>query len=87
MTTKTISLKISGSGIASIGMRSLKERRELYNAKAAISCLHDALLAVAKGMLSAEEVKDFFWHTDIESAEFIGGVLKFQKEPSPLTTN
>lgn len=72
-------MRISGSGIASIGLRSIKERRELYNARMAISCLHDALLAVAKGLMTPEEVKDFFWQHDLETSEMIGGVLKFEE--------
>lgn len=55
---------------------------ELGTAESAISCLHDALLAVAKGMLTPAQVKDFFWAHDLDKSTFIGGVLKFtEKEP------
>lgn len=73
-------MRISGSGIARNGLRSLKVRKELSLAKDAISCLHDALLAVAKGMITPEQAQKFFWHNDLGSAHFIGGVLTFSEE-------
>ena len=76
----TLTMKISGSGIAHNGLRAVKERKSLYDAKAAISCLHDALLAVAKGMITPEEVRSFFWSLGLDDAQFIGGVLDFTKK-------
>ncbi len=72
-------MRISGSGIAHNGMNAIKRRRELWHAESAISALHDALLAVAKGILSPEEARDFFWHGDsFDDARFFGGVIKFE---------
>lgn len=76
----TIGMKISGSGIASIGLRCIKERRELWQAKTAISCLHDALLAVARGIMSPSDVAGFFWSGDLEKATYIGGVIVIPPE-------
>ena len=51
----------------------------MWMAADAISCLHDALLAVAKGKITPDQVRDFFWHGEtFKDAEFIGGVLSFQ---------
>ncbi len=58
-----------------VGMNAIKTRREMYNAKSAISCLHDALLAVAKGKITPEQVKEFFWRDDLNEARFFGDVL------------
>lgn len=52
---------------------------DLTMAESAISCLHDALLGVAKGRITPEEVADFFWSYDLEKATFIGGVIKFDE--------
>lgn len=71
-------MKISGSGIASNGMRSIQRRREMWQARAAISCLHDALLAVAKGQVTPDQIRDFFWSSDIEMAKPYGDVIKFE---------
>ena len=76
-------MRISGSGIASTGMRAIKQRKQLYHAQSAISCLHDALLAVAKGMLTPEQVKDFFWYRGTDDASFYGDVLRLTEEPKP----
>lgn len=73
-------MKISGSGIARTGLLAVAKRRELYHAKAAISCLHDALLAVAKGMITPDQVREFFWWRDLANAEFYGDVLNFKEE-------
>ncbi len=67
--------------MASIGMRCIRERKGLYHAKA-ISCLHDALLAVAQGKMTPDQVKDFFWAYNFEQAKFIGGVLVFTELPT-----
>jgi hypothetical protein len=76
-------MKISANGMADIGLRAIRQRCELYHAKAAISCFHDALLAVALGKITPEQVKEFFWGNDLERTEFIGGVLYFEeKEPT-----
>jgi hypothetical protein len=73
-------VRISGSGIAHNGRNAIMRRRELWMASDAISCLHDALLAVARGDITPDQVRDFFWHgEDIKDAEFIGGVLSFEK--------
>ncbi len=74
-------MRISGSGIARNGRQAIKQRRDLWMASDAISALHDGLLAVAKGDITPEQARDFFWHGDaIESAEFIGGVLAFEEK-------
>lgn len=76
-------MRISGSGIAHNGRAAIKRRRDLWMASDAISALHDALLAVAKGDITPDQVRDFFWHgDDIQGAEFIGGVVSFEKEPT-----
>lgn len=76
-----LGMRISGSGIARNGRNAIKRRRELWMASDAISALHDALLAVAKGDITPDQVRDFFWHgEDIEGAEFIGGVLSFEEK-------
>jgi len=76
----TLRLKISGSGLASMGQKAIKERRELHLANSAISGLHDGLMAVALGKITPEEARDFFCFND--ESEFIGGVVNFTpKEP------
>jgi hypothetical protein len=75
-------MRISGSGIARTGQNAIKKRRELYMASAAISCLHDALLAVAQGKITVEQVRDFFWHAeDIAKVPLFGDVLDLEKKP------
>jgi hypothetical protein len=75
-----LKVRISGSGIARNGMDALKRRSSLYDAKAAISALHDGLLAVAKGDITPDQVRDFFWKGDeIKEAQFFGDVLSFEK--------
>lgn len=78
-------MRISGSGMASHGLRAIKERRRPYEAEGAIRCFHDMLLAVAKGMVTPEQVKDFFWQHDLDKAKFFGGVLKFEEEKKDST--
>lgn len=79
-------MRISGSGIAHNGRNAIKRRRDLWMANDAISCLHDALLAVAKGDITSDQVRDFFWHGDnIKDANFIGGVLSFEEKTSEPT--
>jgi len=74
-------MRISGSGIARNGRNAIKRRRDMWMAADAISALHDGLLAVAKGDITPDQVRDFFWHGDaIESAEFIGDVLAFEEK-------
>lgn len=73
-------MKISGSGIARTGLRAVKARKQLYDAEAAISCLHDALLAVAKDRITPQEVRDYFWSSGLDDAQYIGGVLNFNAE-------
>lgn len=63
------------------GKNAIKRRRELYLADAAISCLHDALLAVAQGKITPEQVRDFFWHgEDAGGASYFGDVLDLSDE-------
>lgn len=70
------------AGIARTGRDAIKRRRDLYIASAAISALHDALLAVAQGKITPDEVRDFFWHgEDISQAEYFGDVLSFETKP------
>lgn len=78
-------MRISGSGIAWSGRKAIKNRRELWLASDAISCLHDALLAVAKGDITPDKVRDFFWHDGFDGAEYIGGVLSFEEHEAPAT--
>ena len=76
-------LRISGSGIAANGRNAIKRRAQLWMAADAISCLHDALLAVARGDITPDQARDFFWHgQDIKDAKFIGGVLTFDDKPA-----
>lgn len=77
---ESFTVRISGSGIARNGMSAIKTRREMYNARAAISCLHDALLAVAKGKITPEQVREFFWRDDMAEAQFYGDVLSLDEE-------
>lgn len=71
-------MRISGSGIARNGMNALKRGRDLHHAESAISALHDALLAVAKGEITPEEVRDFFWRHDLDEARLFGDVLTIE---------
>jgi len=68
-------MRISGSGIAHNGRNAIKRRKDLWHAADAISCLHDALLAVAKGDITPDQVRDFFWHHDLAQARYFGDVL------------
>lgn len=78
-------VKISGSGIAHNGMAALKRRRELFMARSAISALHDGLLAVAKGDITPDQVRDFFWHGDtLDDVPFFGDVLSFDDKPEEV---
>lgn len=71
-------MRISGTGCARNGLDAIKRRSNLYDARAAISALHDGLLAVAKGMITPEQARDFFWHGEaIDGAKFFGDVLEF----------
>lgn len=79
-------MRISGSGIAFNGRDAIKRRRDLWMAADAISALHDALLAVAQGKITPDQVREFFWHGEaISSAEYIGGVLDFEDKPGTPT--
>lgn len=73
-------MKISASGFAKTALNCLKKRRNLQYGRDCISCLHDALLAVAKGIITPEEVKGFFFDGNTNKADFIGGVLEFTEE-------
>lgn len=74
-------MRISGSGMAVNGRSAIKRRRDLYLASSAISCLHDALLAVAQGKITPAQVRDFFWHAeDIGSVPYFGDVLDLSEE-------
>ena len=75
-----VKMRISGTGIALNGMRAIKERRSLQDAKDAISCLHDALLAVARGKITCDEVRDFFWHRDVDDAKYFDTVVTFEEK-------
>ena len=77
-------MRISGSGMASIGLNAIKERQRLREAKMAIECLHDALLAVAKGIITPAQVREFFWNSDLDKASFYGGALSFEETADPL---
>lgn len=69
------------AGIARTGRAAIKRRRDLYLASSAISALHDALLAVAQGRITPDQVRDFFWHgEDIARAEYFGDVLCFDEK-------
>lgn len=75
-----LKLRISGEGITRWGLAQVQGREGMDDAENAISCLHDALLAVAKGMLTPQQVRDFFWARDLDEAKFHGGVLAFDEE-------
>lgn len=76
-------MRISAN-IARTGLDAIKRRRDLHHASAAISALHDALLAVAQGKITPDEVRDFFWHnTDVSRAVYFGDVLSFEKTETP----
>jgi hypothetical protein len=77
---ETITVRVSAEGIAFSGMRATYERRRLYDARAAISCLHDALLAVAQGKITPDQVKDFFWNGRPEMGAYFGDVLDFSEK-------
>lgn len=80
-------MRISGSGIAHNGRYAIKRRSQLWMASDAISCLHDALLAVAKGTITPDQVRDFFWHGEaIATAEFIGDVVTFEEKAESPTS-
>ena len=67
------------AGIARNGRDAIKRRRDLAIASSAISCLHDALLAVAQGKITPDQVREFFWHgEDIGQAKYFGDVLSFE---------
>lgn len=70
-------MRISGTGLAHNGINAINKRRKMHMAKSAISAFHDALLAVALGTITPEEVKDFFWKHDLKEAKYYGDVLKF----------
>lgn len=74
---ETFTMRISGEGIARQGLNAIKGKRGVYDAEAAISCLHDALLAVAKGDITPDQVREFFWKNDLAEAKYHGGVLDF----------
>lgn len=79
-------MRISGSGIARNGRAAIKRRSNMSMANDAISCLHDALLAVAQGKITPEQVRDFFWHGEaFERAEFFGDVLDLTGKPEVPT--
>jgi hypothetical protein len=74
------------AGIARTGLSAIKRRRELHLASAAISALHDALLAVAQGKITPDQVRDFFWHgQDVSRAEYFGDVLTFEEKSGEAT--
>lgn len=69
------------AGIAHTGRAAIKRRKELYLASAAISALHDALLAVAQGRITPDQVRDFFWHgEDVSKSTYFGDVLLFDEK-------
>ena len=76
-------MRVSGSGTAHNGRAAIKRRRELHHADIAISILHDALLAVAKGDITPEKVRDFFWLGEaLGRAEYFGDAIEFTEGPS-----
>ena len=77
---EAISMRISGEGMARWGLAAVANNDRLYDAEAAISAFHDALLAVARGHLTPEKVRDFFWKNDLDTAKYHGGVLLFTEE-------
>lgn len=76
-------MKISGTGLAFNGCNAIKLRKEMHMARAAVTCFHDALLAVARGIITPEQVKEFFWANDLDQAQFYGEVLSFTEEKDP----
>lgn len=78
-------MRISAEGITRQGMNAIRNRKGLYDATAAISCLHDALLAVAQGKITPEQVREFFWNHDLADAKYIGTVLDFTVTPKEST--
>ena len=80
---ETINLRISAEGMTRQGFDCLRGREELYDAKAAISCLHDALLAVAKGDITPDQVREFFWKHDLDEAKYHGMVLSLERSEEP----
>lgn len=72
------SMRISGEGITRWGLTALRGHDEMYDAHAAISCLHDALLAVVKGDITPEQAREFFWKNDLADAKYIGDVVSFE---------
>lgn len=62
-------------------MNAIQGQEHLYDARAAISCFHDALLAVARGVITPEEVKDFFWKNDLDKATYYDTVVTFGAKP------
>lgn len=52
-------------------------------AEIAIRALHDGLLAVAKGMVTPEQMREFFWGGEtIADVPFCGGALTFNEKVS-----
>lgn len=76
----TYSMRISGEGLTRWGLNSVRGHEAMYDAHAAISGLHDALLAVAKGDITPEQVREFFWKNDLAEAKYLGDVLSFEPE-------
>lgn len=72
-----LTMKISGEGITRWGLNAIRGHEELYDAHAAISCLHDALLAVAQDKITPQQVREFFWARDLDEAKYVGTVLDF----------
>lgn len=79
-------MKISASGLSHQEITACKTRRELRTAEMAISCFHDALLAVARGDLAPEEVKSFFWSNGFDDARYYGDVVTFEAKTEKVTT-
>lgn len=72
------SMRISGEGITRWGLTAVRGHEAMYDAHAAISCLHDALLAVAKGDITPEQAREFFWKNDLREAKYLGDVVSFE---------
>lgn len=92
---KTIKLRISFTGMECNALRSLFELEELakshedfdefangaYTVQSCISAFRDTILALCKGMVDVEAVKDFWFNgVDVEQVPFSSDVIKFEEQ-------
>ena len=88
-------LRISFTGAASNAKRAINilealaqehedfegSENEAYHAETCISAYGDTLLALAKGDIDIEELRDFWFHNqDIQAIPYDGKVLTFNRE-------